>query len=75
MRTPFPPHTVSFECVPGVSVSRSSQHGVARDVVALQVAQVSHIFVDKKDNAKLSVYWYYFPDDVKRGRQVCSLMV
>lgn len=43
--------------------------------IDLQVAQVSHIFVDKKDNAKLSVFWYYFPDDVKRGRQVCSLMV
>lgn len=42
--------------------------------VRLQVAQVSQIFVDKKDNAKFSVYWYYFPDDVKRGRQVCTLL-
>lgn len=33
------------------------------------VAQVTQIFADKKDNAKFSVFWYYFPDDVKRGRQ------
>jgi hypothetical protein len=42
-------------------------------VCSFQVARVSQIFVDKKDAAKFSVYWYYFPDDVKRGRQVCPL--
>lgn len=33
------------------------------------VAHVTGIHEAKKDHARLKVYWYYFPDDVPRGRQ------
>lgn len=54
---------------------RDSSHVGLSDTCALQVAQVTQIFADKKDNATFSVFWYYFPDDVKRGRQVCLLIL
>lgn len=37
------------------------------------MAHVTGVFADKKDSARLKVFWYYFPDDVPRGRQVCVL--
>jgi hypothetical protein len=46
-------------------------HNLSINIPLLQVAHVSKVYADKKDNARLKVHWYYFPDDVPNGRQVC----
>lgn len=46
---------------------------ILTEPIASQVAHVTGIHETKKDQARLKVYWYYFPDDVPRGRQVLAL--